>query len=159
MGLWHNQKYENLEKSVLKGDLMRGVPAKNFPWTLKNILQQDLQGSTWEIKTLCLGIETFELSQKVNAKISLEGRCQLTEENLQNIGIEYQRLFDLNLHGWNQLKENTILQFNCPMEKIEEKSEEFSKIFFQKIKKKYTSEKKKEIILWNIKNCKISNFS
>ena len=75
------------------------------------------------------------------------------------MGIGFERLFELDLIGWNILSESYALQLSCLIDKIEEKSSDFYKIFFNKIKEKYTLEKKKKIITSHIKNCKISNFS
>lgn len=159
MTFWHNQKYESLEKSTINGDFMRGIPPKNFPWLLKSISCEDLDHDLWQIKVLCINIEGNELSQKVKAKISLEAHCSISEKNLKKMGIGFQRLFDLNLSGWNTLSEKYTLDLTCLFDKIEEKSSEFYKIFFHKIKAKYTLTNKKELITSQIQKCRVSNFS
>ena len=159
MTFWHNQKYESLEKSTINGDFMRGIPAKNFPWLLKSIQCEDLDHDIWQIKVLCLNIEGNELTHKVKAKISLEAHCSISESSLKKMGIGFQRLFDLNLAGWNVLTEKYTLDLTCLIDKIEEKSADFYKIFFNKIQAKYTLQNKKEIVTSNIRNCRVSNFS
>ncbi len=159
MTFWHNQKYETLEKTSAGGDFFRGIPAKNFPWLLKEITWSDEENDSWKIKIMCLSVEGNELSQKVKAQISLEASCSVSPENLNKMGIESQRLFNLDLTGWNHLSEKCLLPVTCLIDKIEEKSSEFSKTFFKKIKEKYTHQKKKEIISFKIRNCKVSNFS
>lgn len=159
MTFWHNQKYEDLEKSTIHGDFIRGLPAKKFPWLLKSISCADSDNDSWQIKVLCTAIEGNELSQKIKAKIRLEAQCFVSQENLEKMGIEFQRLFALDLKNWNILTEKYTLELTCLIDKIEEKSSEFYKIFFKKIKEKYTHARKKELINRNIRNCKISNFS
>lgn len=159
MTFWHNHKYEDLERSTINGDFLRGMPAKNFPWLLKNVTCTDNDHDKWQIKVLCLSIEGNELSQKIKAKISMEAHCLISKQTLQKIGIEYQRLFDLNLHGWNELTDKYILEVSCLIDKIQDKCNDFYKIFFQKIQEKYTLEKKKTVVTLQIKNGRISNFS
>jgi len=159
MTFWHNQKYEDLEKTTINGDFLRGMPAKNFPWILKSIDCVDFDNDVWQIKILCTGIESSEFSQKVKAKISLEGQCKISEENLKKMGIEFQRLFGLDLRDWNKLTEKYEFVFPVLIDKLEEKSSEFYKIFFTKIREKYRLEKKKEIVNSKIKNCRVSNFA
>lgn len=159
MTFWHNQKYESLEKSTLNGDLMRALPAKSFPWLLQHVTCQDTDGDQWQIKVSCLSIEGSELSQKIKAKISLEANCAVTTENLKKMNVDIQRLIELNLFGWNNLSEKYTLEITCLIDKIEEKTSEFYKVFFKKIQEKYPTKKKKEIITANIRNCRISNFS
>ncbi|MES2614987.1 MAG: hypothetical protein V4591_06200 [Bdellovibrionota bacterium] len=159
MTFWHNQKYDELEKTSLKGDFIRGIPSKNFPWLLKNISCTDTEQDEWQIKVFCMSIEGNELSQKVKAQIKLEAQCTISKESLKKIGIEYERLFDLNLFGWNILNEKYTLEMTSTIDKIEEKSGDFYKDFFKKIQEKYNIKKKKEAMSFNIKSCKVSNFS
>ena len=159
MTFWHNEKYESLENSTLKGDFLRGIPPKNFPWTLKNISSQDAEGDTWQIKVLCLGIEGNELTQKIKARIKLEAQCFVHDANLEKMGIEYQRLYNLQIRDWNFIEDKYEFEITTMLDKLDEKSGEFYKIFFQKIQKKFPLVKKREMVLSKIRVVKISNFS
>lgn len=89
----------------------------------------------------------------------MEAHCIIAKENLKKMGIEFERLFSLGLNGWNILTEKYALELICEIDKIEEKSSDFYKVFFNKIKEKNTLAKKKFIVTTNIQNCKVSNFS
>ena len=159
MTFWHNLKYDSLEKSSIKGDLIRGLPPKSFPWTIRDLSYCDADNDIWHIKILCVNIETYEFSQKVKAYLSYEAHCKISIPNLEKMDMEHERLFQLGLNNWNDLKENLSLNFNVTLEKLDEKCVEVCKLFFKKIQVKYTLEKKHELVNDNIKRCRISNFS
>jgi hypothetical protein len=159
MSFWQNEKYEHVNKLSQKGDFIRGLPAQQFPWLLLKSTLADHRGDVWRLQILCLGIEGNDLSLKVTAQIQLEAYCQLSQESMQQLGIECDRLLSLNLFGWNEFLEKTTLSIQCPLEKLEGKAKEIQKLFFKKINEKYSIEFKKNILLKNIKECKISNFS
>lgn len=159
MSFWQNEKYEQVNKISEKGDYIRGLPAQKFPWLLQKTSSLDNHSDAWTVTVNCLSIEGNEMSLKLTAQIQLEAHCQLTRESLKDLGVECDRLFALELYGWNDFSEKVTITIQCPFEKIEEKAKELRILFFKKTKDKYTNEFKKKELLKNIKYCKISNFS
>lgn len=159
MSFWHNPRYSELESQIGFGDSLRGFPAKRFPWEVHKVSLRDDQQDIWNLSVFCQHVETQEFSKMVKANMALEASCIVGGDSLRQMGIQNSRLLELDISNWNYISEKSTINIQCLLDKIEENSILISKKFFEKIRTKYTLEKKKDLISLQIRNCKISRFS
>ncbi|MBX9704070.1 MAG: hypothetical protein K2X39_07935 [Silvanigrellaceae bacterium] len=158
MVFWQSNRYQEHERKST-GDQLRGLPGQIFPWMLHHFFFKDYDQHKWEMRILCENISTPLSQNKLIASVHYLAELTFNKESLKELGINADRLFDLELTGWNKISTTQVKNIECDIDSLKEKSMELCDSFVIQIASKFTLGLKKETIFEKIKKSQISKFS
>jgi hypothetical protein len=158
MVFWQNNRYEFLENKAQGGDALRGLPALRFPWKMHTHTYTDEQGDRWTGVAHCLEITPADHSPKVHARLVFDFTCQISEKNIEHMGLSSRRLEELDVKEDLQLHEKVSTTLTLPLDQLEAQMHSLFKKLSQSISAKYTATKKQEVTQRNIGTLRLSRF-
>lgn len=158
MNFWKSLRYQTFERTV-DGDMLRGLPRNDFPWTLCETTCRDAQGDMWVCIVRCLGLEPAPQGGTVEARFSFEADCQLDDTTLRAFGFDPRRLALIGDGRLATVSESSALVRTVALDRIEKIAREGLDLFVRSAQKKWTPEHKRDVVRGRLAEPRLSPFA
>jgi hypothetical protein len=128
-----NPRYQRFESLIHGGDILRGSPKNDLPWTLEASEFIDAQADVWSFTMLLIGLRNVGRLKEFGCEIQLLAVLPLTIRELNKFGFEGKRILDLLGTDQIQIRESKILEVTCELEKLDEICVEFKEAFLDRL--------------------------
>ena len=158
MSFWKNESWERLEKNAT-GDVLRGLPKKDFPQLLKSLEHKDKEGDQWSFVVHCLAMEPAKDGKKVLATLRLSSEVRISKLNLNKMGFSAERLGNLLDNEVSKITFNLEKIIEAEAEIIEKIASKWLEAEKARNELKWTFNAKQKQIWTNLKSRPFSRFA
>ena len=74
---WKNAECDRIDRESQGGDVLRGLPRRDFPWTVASEDFEDAEGDAWKCVVLCHDVQPGRTPQTVKVRVELKASCVL----------------------------------------------------------------------------------
>lgn len=158
MSIWRNERYDKFEQKS-EGDLLRGLPKREFPWKLEEKRHLDRLRDEWQIQVLVLSVEPNPNGRTLDVHFRCIGLCQLPEQRVRQLGFEYDRLKTIASDNLFVFQEVFEAKNSTTLENLELIGKNVLSKFIETVDSKYTQFKKFGLIKEKLRAFEMSPFA
>ncbi|MCA2962159.1 MAG: hypothetical protein IOD12_18050 [Silvanigrellales bacterium] len=156
---WKNETLDKLERDAQGGDWLRGLPRRDFPWTVFKEAFSDAEGDNWSVVVLCHAVEPGRDAKVVRVRVELKADCTVSDENLEKMGLSPSRLRAMHDDAPASFADGATRTTELPLDDLEKACRRWVASARADLVLRYTFNKKQKIIWERVRKRPLSRFS
>jgi hypothetical protein len=158
-GFWKNEEMDRFERAAEGGDTLRGLPSREFPWTVAQEDFLDAEGDAWRVHVLCHDIKPGKAPKLVRARVELKAVCSLADANLERMGLSPARQRAMHDDAPASFEDGATREPELPIDDLERACRNWIAGARADLLLRYTFNKKQTIIWERVRKRPLSRFS